>query len=466
MNKRLQVAKYVLADICSAAIAWALFFAFRKVYIESKEFVFEPALYRGLVFIPMFWLLLYTATGAYKNIYRKYRLKEFGQTLMISLIGVIILFFTLLLDDDILFYWNYYYTFFGLLGIHFFTTYLFRFFLTSNTVWKIHNRMIGFNTLIIGGNERALNVYKEIEGLKRSPGYNFVGFLSVNGADRLLAETDLKHFGKFNGIIEQIISDHNIKEVIVAVESSEHEYIGHIINELEGRDLNIKVIPDMYDILSGSVKMNNIMGEPLIEINSQIVPSWQMTIKRLIDIFASLFAILVLSPIFIILGILVKSSSKGPIIFSQERIGRHGEPFYIYKFRTMYIDAEAGGPQLSSQNDSRITKTGVFLRRTRLDEFPQFFNVLKGDMSLVGPRPERQHFIDLIMKEAPHYRHLHKVRPGITSWGQVKYGYAENVDQMIARLKYDILYIENMTLAIDFKIMIYTVLIVLKGTGK
>jgi exopolysaccharide biosynthesis polyprenyl glycosylphosphotransferase len=212
--------------------------------------------------------------------------------------------------------------------------------------------------------------------------------------------------------------------------------------------------------------MSSIFGTPLIEVNPEIMPAWQFSMKRAVDIALSAFALLVLLPVYLIFALLVKFSSPGPIFFSQERIGKYGKPFRIFKFRTMYTDAEANGPQLSSTTDTRITPIGRWLRRTRMDELPQFWNVLKGDMSLVGPRPERQFFIDAIMEVAPHYRHLHKVRPGITSWGQVKFGYAENVDQMVRRLKYDILYIENMSLAVDLKILAYTVLIILKGDGK
>ncbi len=254
--------------------------------------------------------------------------------------------------------------------------------------------------------------------------------------------------------------------MIIAIDPSEHESIRSIITILNGSNIIIKIIPDMHDILLGTVKMTAIFQAPLIQIFPDIMPNWQLVVKRLIDIVFSLVALVILSPVFVFTALGVYFTSKGPIFYSHERIGLNGKPFKMVKFRSMYQNSESDVPMLSSESDPRITPFGRFMRKVRLDEIPQFFTVLKGEMSLVGYRPERQFFIDQIVKEAPHYKLLLKIKPGITSWGQVKFGYAENVEEMIERLKYDILYLENMSIAMDLKILFYTFLIVLLGRGK
>jgi len=324
---------------------------------------------------------------------------------------------------------------------------------------------VGFNTLIIGGNQKAIDIYKEVLENPKVLGNIFVGFIysnreSSNGMTQYLPQ--LGHLAE----LEAIIDRHKIEEVIVAVDSSEHHLLEDIVTRLCYRPVVVKVLPDYYDIISGSVKTSNVYDAVLIHIHPDLMPDWQRVCKRTIDIVCSAIALVVLSPLLFFAAIRVKFSSKGSVFYKQQRIGLFGRPFYIYKFRSMYITAEREGPALSSKMDPRITPWGRVMRKWRIDELPQFVNIIKGEMSLVGPRPERKHYIDIISQTHPHYKYLHKVKPGLTSWGMVQFGYAENVGEMIERMKYDLLYIENCSLALDVKIMLYTFMVIFQGRGK
>jgi exopolysaccharide biosynthesis polyprenyl glycosylphosphotransferase len=467
VNKRYFSILYPVCDFLAASTSWVLFYLYRKTEVEPLVFGYKIPLdlgtrfYFGLIFIPFFWLILHYFSGYYSHIYRKSRLQELGQTFFYSLTGVIIIFFSLILDDVIVTYKNYYTSFLVLFSLQFIITYVPRIFLTTTISRKIYSREFGFNTLMVGSNVRAVEVYKEMETQNRNAGNIFVGFVNIETKKEYQLSRYIPHLGSLKNLTG-LINDYKVEEVIIALETSEHEEISRIINKLNECNVSIKAIPDMYDILTGKVKIQTIFGTPLLQITHDLIPVWQLHVKRIIDILFSVIALVLLSPLILFLIIGVKFSSPGPVFLSQERIGRYGNPFILFKFRSMYPDAEKNGPELTQKNDSRLTPFGKFMRKRKFDEIPNFINVFKGEMSIVGPRPERQFYIDQIIKKAPHYVHLQKVKPGITSWGQVKYGYALNVDQMIKRLRYDLLYIENMSLFVDFQIMIYTLLTIIK----
>lgn len=463
MKQRHLLIILIFIDWFTATLAWTSFFYFRQTIIEKKEFVTSDNFYLGAIIVPIAWLLLYYFQGTYHEIKRHYRFKLLNLTFFGSVIGSIFIFFVLLLDDQIDGYKLYYKLIILIFSIHFCVTVIPRMVFITVLVKRIHSGKFRFKTLLIGGSEKAVDIYNELQNLPK--GINdFIGFVNINGVDKLL-ENQLSYFGHAKDL-EIIMREHEIEEVIIALESTEHNKLKSIVGKLEGSSVRIRILPDLYDILSGHVKMTNIFSPLLIEVNAETMPIWQQSVKRFLDVLISITAVVLLIPLYLLLAIAVKLSSKGPIFFLQERIGLNGKPFQIIKFRTMFVDAEKLGPQLSSSNDPRITPIGRFMRKLRLDEFPQFMNVILGDMSLVGPRPERQFYIDQISEIEPQYLHLTKVRPGITSWGQVKFGYAENVEQMLERMKFDLLYLKNRTLALDFKIMLYTILIVIKAKGK
>lgn len=465
-----QKAIYVTFDSIASILSYSVLFYYRKKYIETRifeintSFDFDINYLLGALIFTGIWLAIYQISGFYNDIFRRSRLREFFQTFNQTLLGSILLFFLFFLDDFVSDYRDYYKSFFIFFSYHFLLTYLFRFILSSRTNHQIQKGKIYYNTIIVGSNQNAVDLYNNLVGKSFSTGHRFIGFVSVDNNIKFLLEKRLKYLGNYTEL-ERILREIDVEEVIIAVESREHSKVQNILSMLEDEDVKVKMIPDTYDILSGKVKLESY-GEPLVEIPTQPLSVTQAFVKRVFDITVSILVLVIFSPVFLVSMLLVKASGPGPIFFVQERIGYKGRKFKIIKFRSMIANAETNGPQLSCEDDPRITPWGRIMRKYRIDELPQFLNVLKGEMSVVGPRPEREYYINQIVKKAPYYRQLHKLKPGITSWGMVKFGYAENVDEMIQRLKYDLVYLENANLLNDIKILFYTILIVLQGRGK
>ena len=465
MNKRKILIKFIAYDMLASLIVWVLFMVFRRTVNDAQIFenvnIFIPNYnyFSSLILFPLSCAFIHYLSGFYLHPEKQSKTTLMLTTLAASVIISISIFFVLMLDDIVVSYEYYYYSLLVLFGLLFFITYFFRSLLIADINQRYKTKKWSINTLIIGTGKNALKMAAEFE--KNAGRNNLVGFVTV---DQNIAVPNNKIIGNMHQI-ESIITNYQIEESIIALDETDEQKLFTYINALYRYNINIRFTPRLYEILTGSARISTIGMSPLVSITDLNMPDWQVSVKRFFDIVVSVIALVVLSPLFLYFTIQIKRDSKGPAFYKQERIGYLGKTFKIIKFRTMYVGSENGMPKLSSASDERITPVGRILRKYRIDELPQFWNILRGEMSIVGPRPERRYYINQIIEEAPYYCLLYKIRPGLTSWGPIKIGYSDTIEKMIERLNYDIIYIENMSLMTDLKIMVLTIEIIFNGKG-
>ena len=426
-RRKKQQLLYVFIDILSSLLVWGCFLIFRWLVYDGRVFSIDSVLvpmfnfYTPLLTYPIGCLVIYYLSGYYLRPLRKPYLRELLRTFVSALIISFGAFFIFIIDDPVTQYERYFTSLLVLFALQFLGSYIPR--------WLVTYISHKLDTDI--PRTYTIHTMKEVEQFEQAH--------AVEPYDEVIL--DFKSKTKENDIYT-------------------------LINRLYPRNVEISVVPSLYDMLTGAAMIDEVSDQPLIHITEHKMSDTELCIKRAFDIVVSVAMLILLSPLYLILTLLVWYSSKGPVFYRQERIGLHGLPFEIIKFRTMCVHAETETPQLSADNDPRITKVGKWMRKYRLDELPQFWNILRGDMSIVGPRPERRYFINQIEEKAPYYCMIYKIRPGLTSWGPIKVGYTDTLDKMIRRLNYDIVYIENMSLTLDIKIMFHTIGVIFNGKGQ
>jgi exopolysaccharide biosynthesis polyprenyl glycosylphosphotransferase len=458
LSKRTEKILLLISDLVFINLAWSIYYYIR---IDSGLLKYSnpPSFLVPMIVIYFYWLILFIFFGLYQHWFAQSRFDEFASIVKVTSFGCFILFFVIFIDDYskdaaivsrfvILIYWFLFIFFvsFGRLVIRKFQL-------------KILQKGIGLrNSIIVGTDTKAKELYDTLIKFPQL-GYMFVGFVGLENDN-----TFGKELGKLNNIVN-IIQNNNVSEVLVALEPKDKDALLRTLDLCSDLNVHLKIMPDMYEIVSGMARTSQIYGAPLIEVMPELMSFNSRISKRVIDIFVSIFVLLLLFPFLLISAILIKSTSKGPIFYTQKRVGKNGKLFKIIKLRSMIQNAEKGKPVWAHKKDSRVTPYGKFMRKLRIDEIPQFINVLKNDMSIVGPRPERPYFIDHLKKEIPYYTKRLSVKPGITGWAQVKHTYDTSIDDVKTKLQYDFYYIENMSLSLDFKIMLHTIFVVFLMKG-
>jgi exopolysaccharide biosynthesis polyprenyl glycosylphosphotransferase len=429
------------------------------------DMLIMPEMFIPILIIYFYWIVIFTFVGMYRTWFAASRFDEISTLFKASFVGIFILFFAILLDDYlhgvqtgtrvlIFIYW----------GIFIFLVSAGRLFIRSFQRSLLIKGFGRRNALIVGFNQKGNEVHDQI--LEHPAlGIDVKGYVSLKNNSAEISYKDIPVLGSVNEI-QNLIDNTDAKEVILALDKDDHDMLVDIITRCEPKNVNMKIVPDLYEILSGQARTAQIYGIPLIDIMPQLMPEWEKKLKRVLDIVVSLLILIISFPIILIASLAIKLDSKGPIFFKQERCGMNNKSFRIIKFRSMQHDAEKiTGPVWSQKGDPRITKVGNIIRKLRIDEIPQMYNVLRGEMSLVGPRPERPFFVEKLSEQIPYYKRRLKVRPGITGWAQVKHKYDESIEDVKIKLRYDLFYIENMSLRMDFKILFRTVFVVLFARG-